>query len=52
MRESDDPVVQLLHKEKVKTTEHDATLMKVLHQSVASVLPPDSRRFGSDLRVL
>lgn len=39
-------VVQLLHKEKVRNSEGDETLMKILHGSVTSVIPAESRRFG------
>ena len=40
-------MVQLLHKEKVRSSEGDVTLMKVLHTSVTSVIPADSRRFAT-----
>ena len=39
-------IVQLLHKEKVRNSEGDETLMKILHGSVTSVIPAESRRFG------
>ena len=43
----DSILVQLLHKEKVRNSEGDETLMKVLHSSLPAVLPVDSRRFGT-----
>ena len=42
-------VVQLLHKEKVRNTDGDEILMKVLQGSVPSIIPVDSRRFATSI---
>lgn len=41
--------MQLLHKEKVRNTDGDETLMKVVQGSVASIIPVDSRRFATSI---
>lgn len=41
--------MQLLHKEKVRNTDGDETLMKVIQGSVASIIPVDSRRFATSI---
>ena len=42
-------MVQLLHKERVRSTEGDETLMRVIPGSVSSVIPVDSRRFATSI---
>ena len=41
--------MQLLHKERVRSTEGDETLMHVIPGSVSSVIPVDSRRFATSI---
>ena len=41
--------MQLLHKERVRSTEGDETLMRVLPGSVSSIIPVDSRRFATSI---